>query len=64
MTNKQQEEVCRMFETFTTGMQAALQAAVKNILTTVLQQQQECDQRDAPAVNQRHSPSATQRSTY
>ncbi|CDY33541.1 BnaC02g26150D [Brassica napus] len=56
MTNKQQEEVCRMFETFTTGMQAALQAAVKNILTRVLQRQQECDQRDFPAVNQHNHP--------
>lgn len=56
MTNKQQEEVCRIFETFTTGMQAALQAAVKNILTTVLQRQQECDQRNVPAVNQHNHP--------
>ncbi|KAF2545331.1 hypothetical protein F2Q70_00022741 [Brassica cretica] len=46
MTEEQQEEVRLMFETLTKNLTGALQTAVQNALTTVLQDQRA--QREAP----------------
>lgn len=50
--DEQLDEIRQMLETFTTGLQAALQTSVENAMTTILQAQH--DRRAAPQDQQQH----------